>query len=68
MIVRVYLVLEPGMDRPCLSHSYPHEYKKKPGAKIYSLDISIHDFDKVDGKLIAIAQEEHNAPRTTEAT
>lgn len=58
MIVRVYMILEPGMDRPGFSHTFPHEYKKKPGAKVYSVDISVHDFDKVDGKLIAFSQEE----------
>lgn len=56
MIVRGYVVLEPGMDRPCFWHSIPSTYVPKPGAKVYSFDLDVPDFDKVDGRLTAVAK------------
>jgi hypothetical protein len=66
MIVRGYLVLEPGMDRPCFWHNIPESYVPKPGAKVYSFDLDVPDFDKVDGRLAAVAKpvEQEHAQRT----
>jgi hypothetical protein len=55
MIVRGYLVLEPGMDRACFWHSMPTHYKYKPGAKVFSFDLDVPEFDKVDGRITAVA-------------
>jgi hypothetical protein len=65
MIVRGYLVLEPGMDRPCFCHD-PTPYKKRPGAKVFSFDLSVPEFDLIDGRLTAVAQpvEAPDAQRT----
>jgi hypothetical protein len=66
MIVRGYVVFEPGMDRPCFSSTFPEHYKKKPGAKVFSFDLSVPEFDFVDGRLAAVASpvEPSDAQRT----
>lgn len=61
MIVNGYLILEPGMDRPCFAHDATH-YKKKPGAKVFSFALDVPDFEVVDGRLAAVAspvEKEH---------
>lgn len=45
----VYAILEPGGDRPYISHGYPHEYQAKPGSKIYQVELDFPDFEKIDG-------------------
>lgn len=54
MIVRGYLIFEPGMDRACFTHD-PSYYKKKPGAKVFSFDLDVPEFEVVDGRLQAVA-------------
>jgi hypothetical protein len=65
MIVRGYLICELGMDRACFCHD-PSPYKKKPGAKVFSFDLSVPEFDLVDGRLTAVAVpvEQTDAQRT----
>jgi hypothetical protein len=51
-----YLILEPGADRPYFSHSFPNEYVKKPGAKIYAFELYVSEFELVDGHVTAVAK------------
>lgn len=50
-----YVFCEPGMDRPCFSHTPPSEDQKKRfaqvGTKVYSVELDLPGFVEVDGKL-----------------
>jgi hypothetical protein len=55
MMYRAYLFCEPGMDRPCFSHTPPTEDQKKrfaeKGTAVFSFDLDIPGFTVVDGVL-----------------
>ena len=61
MFVQGYLIMEPGMDRPCFSHSPPTTYQKKAGAKVYSFLLDVPDFAQVDGHLSATIITPHTS-------
>lgn len=48
MKVTIYVVMEPGFDRPCVSITPPHTYQKKPGSKIYTATLDLPDWCEVD--------------------
>jgi hypothetical protein len=52
MIVRGYLILEPGADRPYFWHHYPKDYKKKPGSRVYSFDLVVPEYNLVDERIV----------------
>lgn len=53
MIVNVYLIAEPGMDRVCVQTTPPTSYRKKEGAKVFHCVVDLPDFIFHDGKLEA---------------
>jgi hypothetical protein len=55
--IQGYLVLVPGADRPYFSHLYPSWYKRDPGAKVYSFELTVPTFEMVDGRIEATANE-----------
>lgn len=50
-----YVFCEPGMDRPCFSHSPPSDDQKKRfeqvGTKVFALELDLPGFERVDGVL-----------------
>lgn len=50
-----YVFCEPGMDRPCFSHTPPSEEQRKRfaenGTKVYSFELHISGVELVDGEL-----------------
>jgi hypothetical protein len=56
MIVTIYVIMEPGGDRPYLSHTPPTEYQKKDGAKVYLVEANIPEFAQIDGRITAIGK------------
>jgi hypothetical protein len=56
MVIAGYLILEPGADRPYFSHTFPGVYLKKPGAKVYSFELYVSEFELVDGHITAVAK------------
>jgi len=58
MRIDIYVILEPGADRPYLSTTPPVGYAKtKPGAKIFVIEAELPDFVEVDGKVQALTKE-----------
>ncbi len=45
MKVDLYLILEPGADRPYICHHYPRSYVPKEGAKIFQVGIDVPGFE-----------------------
>jgi hypothetical protein len=66
MIIPVYIIMEPGADRPYFSHDPPAAYQKKEGAKIYVVEANIPEFAFIDGRITTMAKlfEEHKEPKT----
>jgi hypothetical protein len=56
VIVPIYIIFEPGADRPYFSHDPPTNYQKKEGAKIYVVEANIPEFAHVDGRITAMAK------------
>lgn len=52
-----FVLLEPGMDRPCLQHTPPSEAQRArleaTGGKAFAFDLDIPGFELVDGRLQA---------------
>jgi hypothetical protein len=50
-----YVLCEPGMDRPCFSHTPPSEEQKKriaeKGTKVFLFELLIPGVEFVDGEL-----------------
>lgn len=50
-----YLLCEPGMDRPCFSHTPPSDAQRarlaEKGGRVYELDLIVPGFEQVDGIL-----------------
>ena len=64
MNVPVYITMCPGYDRPFVSTSPPHEaLEKKPGMKVWRVDVEVPGFDKVDGVIRAVATAINSAAR-----
>ena len=59
MKVTVYVIMEPGFDRPCVSITPPHSYQKKPDSRIYAATLDLPDWCEVDGRM---------APATVDVT
>lgn len=61
MIVRCYITMAPGGDRPYISTSRPAEDRMKSlhkqGCKVYAADILIPGWTAIDGRVEAIATE-----------
>jgi hypothetical protein len=56
MIVNVYILMQPGADRPYVSTTPPHkELAEKPGTKLWRAEIEVPGFDRVDGVLAVSA-------------
>jgi hypothetical protein len=66
MILQVYVIMEPGADRPYFSHTPPTEYQRKDGAKIYLFEGNIPEWFIVDGRITAVGKllEEPKEPKT----
>jgi hypothetical protein len=47
---QLYVIMQPGADRPYISHTPPTEFQKKPGAKVFDFVLDIPGFD-VDASL-----------------
>jgi hypothetical protein len=52
-----YLIMEPGADRPYFSHNPPTAYWPKEGSKVFSFELDVPGFEKVDGAIRTIAVE-----------
>ncbi len=52
-----YVLIEPGMDRPCLQQTPPSAAQRarltEKGGRAFSFDLDIPGFDLVDGQLKA---------------
>lgn len=57
MIDVLYAIVEPGADRIYYSHTPPTEYQKKPGAKVYEVNLYFPDLVASDGLITARAKE-----------
>lgn len=49
MIVSIYLVVEPGMDRVCVQTSPPFMLERRSGTKVYRTEVALPDVVLVDG-------------------
>lgn len=51
-----YVLIEPGMDRPCFSHTPPSAEQKKrlrsKGGRSYSFDLDIPGFELIEQQLV----------------
>jgi hypothetical protein len=56
MIVSIYVIMEPGGDRPYFSHTAPTEYQKRDGVKVYLVEANIPEFTQIDGRITAIGK------------
>jgi hypothetical protein len=56
MLVQIYIILEPGADRPYFSHTPPTNYQKKNGAKTYLVEANIPEWAHVDGHIMAMGK------------
>lgn len=60
MIVPIYIIMEPGADRPYFSHDPPTEYMlgahKKEGVKVYVVEANIPEWAHIDGRITAMAK------------
>jgi hypothetical protein len=45
MHVQLYLILEPGADRPYICHHYPESYPLKEGAKVFEVELDVPGFE-----------------------
>jgi hypothetical protein len=59
MIVNVYILMQPGADRPYVSTHPPSEefQQAEPGMKLFVALVDLPGFDKVDGVVQATAVE-----------
>lgn len=58
MMVSVYLICAPGMDRVCVQTRPPTTLVRKPGTKVYRIDVAIKDFEVVDEVLTCAGEED----------
>jgi hypothetical protein len=54
--VQIYIIMEPGADRPYFSHYPPTAYQKRNGAKIYLVEANIPEWAHVDGHIVSMAK------------
>ena len=45
MKYQLYVIMQPGADRPYISHTPPTEFQKKPGAKVFDFMLDIPGFE-----------------------
>lgn len=58
MIDQLWAIVEPGADRIYYSHSPPTEYQRKPGVRIFLVEVVFPDPDIADGAMTVHATEE----------
>lgn len=56
----VYVICEPGMDRPCVQSSEPSEHQRKRNAAqlgiIYEREIDLPGVEIVDGQIVVTTE------------
>lgn len=58
MIVPIYVLMQPGADRPYVTTFMPsEECQKKPGTKLFCVMADLPGFSKIDGVVQAEAIE-----------
>jgi hypothetical protein len=66
MIFPLYIIVEPGADRPLFSHSYPKEYVEGPhlkkGAKVFVTNVVVPGFDEANGRIVERLEDQEAWP------
>ncbi len=55
MLVPLFLTMAPGWDRPFVSTKYPDSAAVNPEWSVFSVEVELPGFEKIDGVIRAVA-------------